>query len=97
MTEESRQYLIPQRLDDPPKYLWWDFDVAIIAMGSFVVGIVAGSFWLFTIIGFLIALAYQKIKGGKTRGFGLHLVYWYSPFTLGFRLTPPSSIREFIG
>ena len=35
----ERKYIVPQRLDDPPKFLWWDFDVAILAMGCLLIGI----------------------------------------------------------
>jgi conjugal transfer pilus assembly protein TraL len=93
----DEHYLIPQRLDEPPKYLWWDFDVAILAMGAFVLGIVSDNFLMFTTFGIIAAGAYQKLKAGKSRGFGMHLLYWYMPFNFGFRITPPSSIREFIG
>ena len=34
-----QKYIIPHRLDDPPKFLWWDFDVAILAMGCLMIGI----------------------------------------------------------
>jgi len=97
MSKDHLKYLIPQRLDEPPRYLWWDFDVATLAMGGFVIGIVTDSFLLFTCIGFLMAGAYQKLKAGKSRGFGLHLLYWYMPFNFSFKITPPSSLREFIG
>ena len=34
----DRKYVIPHRLDDPPRFLWWDFDVAILAMGCVALG-----------------------------------------------------------
>jgi conjugal transfer pilus assembly protein TraL len=97
MSDEYRRYLIPSRLDDPPKFLFWDFDVTILAMGSFVLGIILDSFLTFSAAGLVLAGAYQKLKGGKARGFGLHILYWYLPTTLGMELTPPSSVREYIG
>jgi conjugal transfer pilus assembly protein TraL len=93
----EQKFLVPQRLDDPPRFLWWDFDVAILAMGCLVTGIVVNQTMTFAAIGVVVAMAYQKLKAGRQRAFGLHAVYWYLPVTLGFRVTPPSAVREFIG
>lgn len=93
----ERKYLIPARLDDPPKFLFWDFDVAILAMGCLVLGIMVNQTMTFAAIGVVVAMSYQKIKAGKSRAFGLHALYWYLPSNFGFRITPPSAVREFIG
>ena len=45
------KYIIPQRLDDPPKFLWWDFDVAILAMGCLVIGIMVNQTMTFAVLG----------------------------------------------
>lgn len=97
MTDIDRKYIIPHRLDDPPKFLFWDFDVAILAMGCMVIGIMVNQTITFAVIGFFVAAGYQKIKAGRTRAFGLHALYWYLPVKFGFRVTPPSAVREFIG
>lgn len=94
---DERKYQIPHRLDDPPKFLWWDFDVAILAMGCLLLGIMTGQILLFGIAGAVVAMGYQKIKAGRSRAIGLHALYWHLPFTFAFRITPPSAIREFIG
>ncbi|MDR2926103.1 MAG: type IV conjugative transfer system protein TraL [Azoarcus sp.] len=39
MLDSKTEYTIPRRLDDSPKFLWWDADVAIFAMGCVVLGI----------------------------------------------------------
>jgi conjugal transfer pilus assembly protein TraL len=97
MSEENSKYAIPHRLDDPPKFLWWDFDVAVLAMGCIVIGIVCNQTLTFMALGLLVAWGYQKMKAGRSKAFGLHAMYWYLPFTLGFKVTPPSHEREFIG
>ncbi len=97
MSEDDRKYVIPHRLDDPPKFLWWDFDVAILAMGCMVIGIMTNQLLTFTVIGGFVAMGYQKLKAGRSRAFGLHALYWYLPGNFGFRITPPSAVREFIG
>jgi conjugal transfer pilus assembly protein TraL len=88
---------IPSRLDDPPKFIWWDFDVAILFMGFLIFGVVTEFFFTFIFLGFFLAYSYQKVKTGKHKAFGIHLVYWYLPVTMGMKTTPPSAIREFIG
>ncbi len=92
-----QKYIIPHRLDDPPKFLWWDFDVAILAMGCLMIGIMINQPLTFGGLGIFVGGAYQKIKAGKQRAFGMHALYWYLPFTFGFKITPPSAVREFIG
>ena len=94
---DDRKYTIPHRLDDPPKFLWWDFDVAILAMGCLLIGIMTDQILIFVIAGGVVATAYQKVKAGLSKAFGLHALYWHLPFSFAFRITPPSAIREFIG
>lgn len=93
----SEHASIPTRLDDPPKFFWWDFDVSLLFMSFAVFGLVIKWVVTFSIVGFGIAYLYNKTKMGQHRGFGLHLLYWHLPATFGFKATPPSAIREFIG
>lgn len=88
---------IPTRLDDPPKFMWWDFDVAMLFMSFFVFGLVTGWILSFSLAGLMAAWFYRKSKAGQHRAYGMHLLYWHMPVNLGMRATPPSSIREFIG
>ena len=87
----------PTRLDDPPKFMWWDFDVAMLFMSFFVFGLVTGWILSFSIVGILFAWLYRKSKAGQHRAYGMHLIYWHLPVNLGMKATPPSSIREYIG
>lgn len=93
----EQKYYIPQKLDEPPKFLWWDFDVAILAMGCVMFGIVLNQTLTFMVVGLIFAGLYQKLKAGRSRAFGLHFLYWYFGANFGFRATPPSAVREFIG
>ena len=97
MSDIELKYIIPHRLDDPPKFLWWDFDVAILFMGCVVMGIMTNQTLTFSGLGVVVAMSYQKLKAGRSRAFGLHALYWYLPSSFGFRITPPSAVREFIG
>ena len=93
----DEKYLVPQRLDDPPKFLWWDFDVAVLAMGCLVIGIMTNQMLIFSVAGGIVAMSYQKLKAGRSKAFGLHAIYWFLPVSMGFKVTPPSAVREFIG
>jgi len=88
---------IPTRLDDPPKFMWWDFDVAMLFMSFFVFGVISGWILSFSLVGLVAAWLYRKSKAGQHRAYGMHLLYWPLPVNLGMRATPPSSIREYIG
>jgi len=87
---------IPRHLDDPPRFLFWDLDEAILFMLALILGMVAGLLFAGAAAGIVLVIAYGKAKSGRHRAFALHLMYWYLPVTLGFRRTPPSYIREYI-
>lgn len=97
MSGVDLKYLVPHRLDDPPRFLWWDMDVAMLAMTGMVIGIMTAQMLLFSGLGFAAAASYQKVKAGRHRAFGLHALYWHLPFSFGFKVTPPSAVREFVG
>ncbi len=88
--------LVPRRLDDPPKFIFWDFDVAICAMGISMFGIMAGYFLVSAVLGIGAAYGLQRMKSGQQAGYALHLLYWHLPIRL-FKRTPPSCVRDFIG
>jgi conjugal transfer pilus assembly protein TraL len=96
MDEETYHLLVPRLLDEPPKFLFWDFDVAIVFLGLLFFGIMAGFFLTSIILALGAGYAIQRMKSGKSKGYGLHILYWYLPINL-FKRTPPSCIREFIG
>ena len=62
----DRKYVIPHRLDDPPRFLWWDFDVAILAMGCVALGIMTGQILIFTIMGGVSQRATRRLKLART-------------------------------
>jgi len=87
---------IPRHLDDPPRFLFWDLDEAILFMLALILGMMADLIFAGAATGVVLVIAYGKAKSGRHRAFALHLMYWYLPVTLGFRRTPPSYIREYI-
>ena len=94
MTDPSSE--IPQHLDDPPRFLFWDFDQAVLFMLALSVGMLMQMIFLGAAAGVGLVVLYGKAKSGQHRAFALHLMYWYLPLGLGFRRTPPSFIREYI-
>ncbi len=96
MDLDRSQFLIPTRLDDPPKALFWDFDIAAV----FVIGVSLGIMVGFLSLGFLVgiggAYAWSRMRTGRHPGYAMHSLYWALPLRM-FRRTPPSSRRRFVG
>lgn len=94
---DSFKHYVPQALDDPPKFLFWDFDVALLFLVCLGVGIMMGQLFLSGSGGCFLAWRYNRAKSGQSRGYGLHLMYWYLPIKMGFKRVPPSHTRNFLG
>lgn len=94
--EDSRNFQIPRLLDEPPKFLFWDFDVALLFIVGLGLGIVMGLVLLGIALGLACAYGWSKVKRGRHPGYGLHCVYWHTPVRF-FRRTPPSARRHFVG
>lgn len=95
---DSLEYMIPRRLDDQPKILFWDFDQALIVMFALVMGMASGFLMPSGFLGMMAAWGYGKLKSGRHRDFAKHLIYWYMPSGIvGFKRFPESWKREFIG
>ncbi|MCE3237367.1 MAG: hypothetical protein K0R24_348 [Gammaproteobacteria bacterium] len=92
------KHYIPQYLDSPFKLILWTVDEIVLFIVPFF------SFLLILnapLMGFLLGagliMALKKIKGEEGHHFILHLVYWYLPPLVLYKVTPPSHIREIIG
>jgi conjugal transfer pilus assembly protein TraL len=94
--EDQRRLLIPRRLDDGTKFLFWDFDVAALVILGLGFGIFVGFILLGGALGFALAYLWSKAKAGRHSGYGLHFLYWHTPLTV-FKRTPPSARRQFTG
>jgi conjugal transfer pilus assembly protein TraL len=97
MISDEFKYYVASTLDDPPRFLLWDFDVAMIFIVMLGIGILAG--WLITggALGIGASWLYNRSKSGKTRGYGIHLLYWFMPALVSTKRIPKSNIRHFIG
>jgi conjugal transfer pilus assembly protein TraL len=97
MTDDDIRTLCPNSLDDPPKLLFWDMDVAFLFVVIFGIGIVAGQFILGSAGALCACWLYTKAKSGKVRGYGIHLMNWHLPIGVGFKRIPPTHKRDFQG
>lgn len=96
MTHDPMQFYIPRRLDDQSKFLFWDWDVALVFLAVFSFGILLGQMLLMTIVAIFPAYLYAKSKSGKHPGFASHMVYWHIGQP-SMKETPQSYYRELIG
>lgn len=96
MKEEYKTF-VPQTLNDAPKFLFWDMDIAMVFIVVLGFGIMGG--WLISsaIAGIVLASLFSRAKSGRSAGYGIHLVYWYLPIGVGFKRVPPSKRRHFVG
>ena len=97
MNDDDIKYQIPRRLDEVPKFLFWDVDIAIVAIIGAYIGIWVGHFAYGLGFGIVMATIYSRTKSGHHPGFALHFMYWHLPSDNFFKRTPPSHIREFFG
>ena len=89
-------HYIPRRIDDQPKFLFWDRDIALVCLVGVFAGIATG-FPLFGIcLGIGAAYGYGKLKTGKHPGMAAHLLYWHTGIP-ELKELPPSHIRELNG
>lgn len=93
---------IPRRLDDSWKVGLWDIDVAIPFAFCLTLGFMGGTKAIFVtsvFCGVLLGRWISRMKADRHPAFLLHWLYWTFPSMLSIRLrvTPPSSIRRFIG
>jgi conjugal transfer pilus assembly protein TraL len=94
----SHNTYIPRRLNDAWKIAWFEIDVAIPWAGIFVLGLLAGHWFIGIAMATIVARAIMKVKSDKHPAFLLHWAYWYLPELLSkMKRTPPSHIREMIG
>lgn len=96
MSENPRIFVVPQRLDDPPKFLFWDFDVALVFIVGVSLGVAVGFMSIGLLFGIGGAYAWSKSRSGRHPGYAIHLVYWNVPVNF-FKRTPPSARRRYCG
>jgi conjugal transfer pilus assembly protein TraL len=94
----SDKYQLPQHLDEPYKIFLWTLDEVFV----FVIPVLLGLLLFNTpvigvLIGITFAYAVKKLKGEEGAFYIHHLLYWYWPPFIPFRVIPPSYIRQWVG
>lgn len=89
-------HYIPKRLDDTGKFLFWDKDVAFIALAGVLLGLAIDFPIMGLLFGIVAAFYYGKLKGGKHPGMAIHILYWLTGFP-ELQELPNSHFREFNG
>ncbi len=98
MSEAPMDEEVPQTLDDPHQFLFWEMDVAMITGLLFYLGFAfADSFLIGGVLGLAAGIILQKMKSNKHKKYSVHLSYWYLPVNIGLQRTPPSAMRSFMG
>jgi conjugal transfer pilus assembly protein TraL len=92
-------YYIPKYLDEPPRWLFWTMDEAIVLIAPLLLGlIVFNRLILGFVLGVILMVILKKLKGSRGPHFLLSHFYWYFPFNDKYlKATPPSYIREYLG
>lgn len=93
---DDLSHYIPRHLDDAPKFLFWELDIAGVCLMGILVGIATGFPILGVGLGVGVAFLYSKLKAGKHPGMATHLLYWLTGFPEPKEL-PRSHLRELNG
>ena len=95
---ENESHNIPTRLDDNAKFLFFDYDVAIVALIPCVIATMLGQFATLVglFFGCILAMGYKSFKAGKHKGVMTHLIFWKTG-TPNTSAMPPSYKRNFLG
>ena len=95
--EDCSRYVMPRRLDDPERWLFWTFDEAGVLLGSALLGLAANAFFAGLAFGTVAWLALRRVKRGGARA-AHSALYWFLPdFALRLSGTPPSHVRLYMG
>lgn len=90
----DRPYFIPRHLDDPPMLFLWQADSVLLVVFFFILGCLLQIPIIATLLGFLAARAWGRMRESGARGLLPALLYWYGPLWLTGR--PSSSVREYL-
>ena len=65
MSYTDNQLKIVKWLDAPPKFAFWDMDVALIMVAFSTLGMILGHTLFLTALGLFVTYFYSKFKTGK--------------------------------
>jgi len=92
------KYAIPQHLDEPARVMLWTVDEVIIFTIPFMLFLfVVDAPLTGLVVSATLAFMLRKIKGDSGYQYFYQMIYWYLPFGLTLKATPPSHVRTYIG
>ena len=89
-------FIIPRRLDEPERWMFWTVDEALVMLAPLVTGMMTGYLPIGAVVGIGGFLFLRRIKGNGQANLGLYAIYWFFPNVFRFRATPPSVIRRYV-
>jgi len=92
----DKKYYVPRHLDDPPKFLLWSLDEAMVLLVPFIIGVLLSQVVIGMVLGVLSMLMVRRLKSKEGSNILFSLLYWHFPINR-FSHTPPSYIRTYIG
>lgn len=99
----QEKFYIPKHLDDIPKFLLWDVDVALFFITPFFLGFLMGKALVGLVCAALCVHYWKKTKGMGGKNLIRSLIYWHYPKSvlgfniIGLKTTPDSKVRNYIG
>lgn len=93
--ENPEQYLIPERLDEPYRFMIFTTEESVAMFAPVLIGY-SFDFWIQGLfLGFVLFLGLRKLRNGDA-DFLAFCKYWLFPSTVtGLKYTPSSTIRTF--
>lgn len=87
---------VPKTLDARARFLFWDSDYVVVALGGLVAGLLVSGLGTGMLCAALFAWGWKKARGGGSVTRVVALAYWHLPADFFLRV-PQSARRHFIG
>lgn len=93
--ENPEQYLVPERLDEPYRFMIFTIEEAVSFFAPILLGYTFDLAWQGVCAGVFLFWSIRKLRSGDADALN-YAKYWIFPdYAAGLRRTPSSSIRTF--
>ncbi len=89
-------FIIPRRLDEPERWMFWTVDEALIMLVPVITGMMTSFLLVGAVIGIGGFILIRRLKGNGQANLGLYALYWFFPNVFNFKATPLSAIRRYV-
>lgn len=90
---QQANFLIPRTLDEPPLFLIWEVDSALILIFFIGFGFISGLLIPLSLVGYFCTKGYVSMKQEGGPGLIIRIGYWFLPQGNAFSI--PSHIRAY--